>query len=365
MKILCLITDAFGGHGGISKFNRDLLTALCAHPDVEEVVAVPRIMPHPEGNLPAKLKYEKEGVKSKFKFVILVLRILFQRSYNFDLIICGHINLIPLSWLCRKIKGAPLALIIHGIDAWQPTRSLVTNFFVKKIDMLISVSEYTRKRFLDWAEPHDVKVFILPNSVDLSLFSPAPKSQVLSERYGLNGKIVLLTLGRLDSLERAKGFDEVMDVLPQLANEFPNILYLIAGAGRDKNRLEQKVKSLGIEDLVVFTGFVAEAEKTDHYRVADVYVMPSRGEGFGIVLLEAMACGVPTIASKVDGSREALRDGLLGILVDPDNPTELIAGIREALRMPRQIPDGLEHFSDKSFQLRVHQFLDTLTGSSR
>ena len=113
-----------------------------------------------------------------------------------------------------------------------------------------------------------------------------------------------------------KGFDQVMDILPQIRQEIPNIAYLIVGDGSDRSRLEEKAKLMGIADNVVFAGRISESEKADHYRLADVYVMPSHG-GFGIVFLEAMACGIPVIGSKVDGSCEALKHGELGILVDP------------------------------------------------
>ncbi|NVN98846.1 MAG: glycosyltransferase family 4 protein [Geobacteraceae bacterium] len=360
MKILCLMTDAFGGHGGISKFNRDLLTALCSHPDVDEVVAVPRLMPNLPGDLPAKLTYLTGGLNSKAGFVGEVLRLNSKRKH-FDLIICGHINLTPLSFFCSIFSGAPLALIIHGIDAWQPTGSSIVNLVVKRVNLLISVSEYTKERFLGWAGLKDGRCVILPNSIDLARFSPGRKSQALLDRYGLDDRIVLLTLGRLDSRERAKGFDEVLEILPELAEEIPNIIYLIAGDGRDRARLEQKVKALQVEAMVVFTGFVSEEEKTDHYRLADAYVMPSRGEGFGIVLLEAMACGIPTVASVADGSREALRDGFLGTLVDPDKPEEIIAGIKKALKTGRAVPEGLDYFSEANFKSRINRVVDSLS----
>jgi glycosyltransferase involved in cell wall biosynthesis len=85
----------------------------------------------------------------------------------------------------------------------------------------------------------------------------------------------------------------------------------------DRRCLQEKARSLGVHGRVVFAGYVPESEKADHYRLADAYVMPGRGEGFGIVYLEALACGVPVVASEVDGSREAVREGALGILVDP------------------------------------------------
>jgi glycosyltransferase involved in cell wall biosynthesis len=88
--------------------------------------------------------------------------------------------------------------------------------------------------------------------------------------------------------------------------------------------------------------------------------MPSRGEGFGFVFLEAMACGVPAIGSKLDGGREALLDGKLGMLVDPTNPAEIRAAILETLeRRERRVPDGLEYFSFENFAERAN----AVTGS--
>jgi glycosyltransferase involved in cell wall biosynthesis len=113
-----------------------------------------------------------------------------------------------------------------------------------------------------------------------------------------------------------------------------------------------------LADRVIFTGFVPEEEKTDCYALADAYVMPSHGEGFGIVLLEAMACGVPTVASKLDGGREALIDGRLGALVDPRNREEIRVATLAALRHPRMRPPGLEYFSYENFTRRARGLID-------
>ena len=120
-------------------------------------------------------------------------------------------------------------------------------------------------------------------------------------------------------------------------------------------RLQRKAIDCGVGNRVRFTGLFAEEEKADIYNLADVYAMPSRGEGFGFVLLEAMASGVPVIASKHDGGREAVLDGKLGALVDPSNPAEIRAAISDALQLgERRVPDGLEHFGFDRFTERVH-----------
>jgi glycosyltransferase involved in cell wall biosynthesis len=104
---------------------------------------------------------------------------------------------------------------------------------------------------------------------------------------------------------------------------------------------------------------VQEHEKADLYNLADVYVMPSRGEGFGFVFLEAMACGVPVIGSRLDGGREALRGGELGRLVDSTNPAEVRVAILDAMAEgPRSVPAGLDYFSFANFEQRLHAILD-------
>ena len=354
MRILVLLTDAFGGYGGIAKFNRDLLTALCAYPECKEVVAVPRIMRSVPEEMPQNLRFITRAIDSKIKYVAAINKIL-SGGAKFDLIICGHINLLPLAYYCHMRSRAPLGLIIHGIDAWQPTKSLLINRLVNKIDYFISVSEFTKQRFLEWTKLDVSKGYILPNCVDISKFGPGPKNADLLKRYGLEGKKVLMTLGRLVSHERYKGFDEVLDVLPKLAVDIPNIAYLIAGDGDDRKRLEGKAEALGVADKVVFAGFIPEKEKADHYRIADVYVMPSRGEGFGIVFLEAMACGIPVIGSTADGSQEALREGVLGMLVDPADWAVLKDAVLKSMQIAeRKMPEGLDYFSYHQFQERVH-----------
>lgn len=360
MKVLVLIPDGFGGRGGIAKFNKDFLTALCSHPQSTEVVAIPRRVVDPLGSLPKKLTYITSGLNGKINYGLTILQTIKQNS-QFDLIVSGHINLLPFAYLVSMWTKAPMFLVLHGIEAWQPSPSRLANSLVNQIDGLISVSELTKQRFINWAKFDKFQTFILPNTVNLENYQPNAKSSNLIKHYHLEDKTVLLTLGRLDYKERYKGFDEVLEVLPNLIDEIPNVVYMIVGEGRDRQRLEEKVKLLGVEKYVIFTGFVTESEKADYYRLADAFVIPSKGEGFGIVCLEAMACGIPIVASKVDGSREAVRNGLLGILVNPDDPQDVKAGILEALKRPRGVvPEGLDYFSNENFERRCHQMLDSL-----
>lgn len=359
MRILVLTTDAFGGHGGIAKYNRDLLTALCAHPSCVEVTAVPRIILNQPDVLPGKLRYVTEGLNSKFKYVVTIVKTVYKYP-NYDMVICGHINLLPIAYAISLWKRVPLVLLIYGIDVWKPTKNRFANYLIRKIDWVVSISRITKERLQRWSGLGDDRFYLLPNAFEQERYGLGPKKEELLNRYGLRGKKVLMTFGRLVSQERYKGFDEVLELLPTLLCKIPDLVYMIAGEGNDRIRLEQKAKQLGVKQNVVFTGLVREKEKADYYRLTDVFVMPSRGEGFGFVFLEAMACGIPVVASKVDGSREAVRDGELGILVDPNNPEEIMAGILEALKRPREIPKGLDYFSYQNFEQRLHRIVDQI-----
>lgn len=356
MRTLALVTDAFGGFGGISKFNRDLLTSLCDLAECDEIVALPRLASEELGTIPGKLTYLLNGIGGKLKYSLATLvAILTKRP--FDLVICGHINLLPLAWLCSVITGGRLLLVVHGIDAWKPTGSWLANNLVDRIDFFISVSDFTRQKFCEWSGVEQDKGFILPNCIEVEKFGLRDKNYVLVERYRLGGKKVIMTLGRMSSSERYKGFDEILEVLPELALVIPEIAYLIVGDGDDRARLQQKAVKLGVAERVIFTGRISEEEKADHYRLADVFAMPGRGEGFGIVYLEAMACGVPVIASDCDGSREAVLGGKLGLLVDPASSEQLQENIIKALKKPIGIPEELGYFYVNKFSQRLHAII--------
>lgn len=359
MRTLNLLPDAFGGRGGIAKFNRDLLTSFCSYCDTKEVVALPRNLVDPIERLPRRLNYIVDATVSKQRFLLESLQVVIKNS-DFDVIVCGHINLLPLAYVIHLYSKAPLLLIIHGIEAWQPSPSRLANYLTNNVDAVLAVSETTLNRFLEWTQPKNAKFFILPNAVELEGYTPGNKASDLMELYGLHGKTVLLTLGRLDYKERYKGFDEVVEALPKLLPKHPNLVYLIAGEGPDRPRLEAKVRRLNLEKQVIFSGFIPENRKADYYRLADAFLMPSRGEGFGIVLLEAMACGIPVMGSKLDGSSEALLHGKFGVLIDPTNSEDVKAGIQKTLECPKQVPEGLDYFSLTNFEKRCHQILDSL-----
>jgi phosphatidylinositol alpha-1,6-mannosyltransferase len=355
LRVTMLLSDGFGGKGGIAKFNRDLLEALSQSPDIERTLGLPRLIPAPiSGRLPEFVRYDRRAAKGKLAFTRRVVTLILSREAP-DLVICAHINLLPLGFILARLRRARLALVIHGIDAWTPTRSSLANRLARHADTLLSVSRYSAERFAAWSGFPAGRTTILPNCVDLERFVPGPRDEKLARRYGLDGAQVILTVGRLAPEERYKGFDQILELLPDLLASRPKLKYMIVGEGGDRARLKAKARGLGVSAAVIFAGFVAEEEKIAHYHLADAYVMPSTGEGFGIVLVEAAACGLPVIGANAGGSREALLEGKLGRLVDPQDKGALLAAIEAALdgKPPLPRPPDVATFGVDAFRSRV------------
>ena len=208
------------------------------------------------------------------------------------------------------MRGVPLVLAIYGIDAWERPKSWTYRIAVRFPGLVISISQITLDRYLAWSGLHSA-TSIVPNAIDLGMFAIGERDPELEERLNLAGCKVIMTFGRMVGQERYKGFDQVIELLPRLRRHFPDLVYMAAGDGNDRGRLEAKAREMGVADFVRFTGFIPEGQKADYYRLADAYVMPSAGEGFGYVVLEALACGIPVVASTIDGTREAVRGGKL------------------------------------------------------
>ena len=353
LRIVMFLSDGFGSFGGISRFNRDFLSALDHSQHVERVQAVPRLITEPISEpIPESVVYDRRAARGKPAFLMRSLTYA-QRRHRTHIVICGHLNLLAVAYFVARLQRARLVLILHGIEAWVPTKDGLVNALAHRIDSFIAVSQYTADRFASWSGAPREHGFVLPNCVDLERFVAAPRDIGLAVRYGVEGKKVLMTMGRMESRERYKGFDEVIGAMPALLKHRKDLVYLAVGDGPDRPRLEAKVRDLKLDGQVIFTGRIPEGEKVDHYNLADVYVMPSTGEGFGIVLIEAAACGVPLVGSALDGSRDALLNGRLGQLIDPHNPQELVAAVLTALEQPHERQLAVETFGVPNFRARV------------
>src|SRR5690349_17882734 len=195
VRLVVLVTDAFGGRGGIAQFNRDLLGALTSRDASLEVVALPRIVLDQPSGIPPGVHFDVSGATGKASYITRVLQT--AGTLRFDGVICGHVNLAPLAAATAMLRRVPLLLITHGIEAWRPIPGSLRRQALRRVNAFVSVSNYTRNRFLSWAPVrHDVG-YVIPNCVDLSRFTPGLKRHELLNKYGLHGKKVLLTVARL------------------------------------------------------------------------------------------------------------------------------------------------------------------------
>ena len=363
VRVLALVTDAYGGTGGIAQYNRDFLESVAAHESVSEVVVLPRVIAREMQPLPPRIRHIDSAAGSKLQFLRAATRIS-RDSGPFDLIICGHVNLLPLAYALARRQKARLMVLAYGLEVWNPGR-WPKRYMLHRTDTVVAISAFTIKRLRQWAVIAGERALLVPNAIDLDAYTPGPKNEALRARLGFGNGPVLMTLGRMDASERAKGFDEVLEVLPSLLEDFPDLWYCAAGDGTDRQRLQEKARLLGVADRVVFPGYVSEEDKLDYYRLTDLFVMPSRLEGFGYVFLEALATGVPVVASSVDGSKEAVRGGAWGALADPSNRDEVLTAIRNGLRYPK-LPDRseLEYFSKDRFRDRTWRAFNRAMRSS-
>ncbi len=350
--ILALITDGFGGSGGIAQYNRDLITALAACRGTGRIVVLPRL--GEAGAAPPagvrQLKPRRNAAVYSLAAVKAALTL-----GPFDLVFCGHLHLAPLARLLSILLGVPLWLQLHGWEAWRVPRRIERRA-AEGADLITAVSRYTRSRFLASCGVDPARVRVLPPTV-APCFGRGPKAAALAERYGLSGKRVLLTVGRLDADERRKGQDRIIGALPNIIAAFPDIVYLIVGGGDDKTRLEALAHDLAVADHVVFAGTVSSDELPQLYRLADVFVMPSTQEGFGIVFLEAAASGLRVIGGNADGSLDALADGAIGTAVDPADSSALVRAVTAGLAGDAAEPAGVARFGFANFARHVEQLL--------
>lgn len=186
------------------------------------------------------------------------------------------------------------------------------------------------------------KIFVLPNPVDGQKFYPASKPEDLIRKYGLSGYSIILTVARLAKTEQYKGYDKVIEALPLVLQKNPRVKYFLIGKGDDEKRVRDLIGKNNLRENVIISGGLTDEELVKYYNLCDLFVMPSKGEGFGFVFLEALACSKPVISGNQDASPEPLLGGELGLLVNPDNTKEISDAIMKILdkKAPSKILDG-------------------------
>jgi phosphatidylinositol alpha-1,6-mannosyltransferase len=353
--MLALVTDAFGGRGGIAQYNRDFLGALVEVGAVSSIMVVPRHAPDPPA-LPETIE-QTLARPGRIRYSVAALRAALGRRVN--LVFCGHLYMAPLAALIAQLKGAKLIVQTHGIEAW-PRPSRLQRAALESADLVLCVSRCTRTAVLSWATIAPERVLVVPNTVR-EAFTLGDGSTTRAA-LAVENKRVLLTVGRMDPGQRYKGQDRIIAAIPYIVAQGHDVEYLVAGEGDDRARLEELARDVGVSGRVRFLGAIGLQSLIELYRVADLFVMPSTGEGFGIAFLEAMASGTPALGLEVGGSRDALADGQLGTVV---SEAELPVAIARLLAKPKPDPVAIAaaahaRFSRETFTTGVSAALNRL-----
>ena len=246
-------------------------------------------------------------------------------------------ELLASGWvirLFRFVPGVRTVAYVHGEeitteDLYDPGHRRARRILLRS-DRIVVVSRFTQQAVLSLLGGAADRVRLIENGVDGERFHPAAKAEDLVELYRLAGCFVFVSVCRL--LEK-KGIDQAIRGFAELVVRHPDSRYLIVGAGPHGDELQALAHRLGVADRVVLTGQVADDELADHYRLGDAFVMPNRAlrngdtEGFGLVFLEANACGLPVMAGRDGGSSDAVRHGVNGLVVDGHSPHEVAAAM--------------------------------------
>jgi phosphatidylinositol alpha-1,6-mannosyltransferase len=239
--------------------------------------------------------------------------------------------------IAAKKAHLPCVLYAHGEEIKIYSKlfpeKYVIKYIYKKADGIIANSQFTFGELIRLGvEPK--RLHLIYPGVDTEVFRPGLDCNNWKRRLNLNGCRVLLTVSRLS--ER-KGHDQVIRALPHLLKRIPNLVYIIAGNGAEEERLKNLCGNLGVDSNVHFLGYVDDALLPSLYNVADVFVMPNREtrtgeiEGFGMVFIEANACGVPVVAGKSGGTASAVIDGKTGYLVNGNDVGDVAEKLRRLL----------------------------------
>lgn len=333
-KTLFVYLSGFSNTGGIEKVNLSILKSIS---DKEFSENLPQAYGVYDNLIDTRYfpRFLFKGFNANR--VKLVLSFIFT-PIPWDHVIVGHVNLgLAIRILKIRKPSIKITLIAHGIEVWGVLKGN-KKWILNNSDRILSVSNFTKNNLVNLNKIQANKIHIQPNCLDPYYVKTELKNKpsYLLKRYNIPiDKKIILTISRFSKTEKYKGYDKVLTVLAKLKNEFNNFLYILGGKGdmEETERIKKMIREFNLEENVLFLGYIPIDELADFYKLADIFVMPSKNEGFGIVFIEAAFNGNLVIGGNGDGSKEALMDGKIGKLVDPDDFQGLYELILMALKI--------------------------------
>ena len=349
---LYIYLAGFSSTGGIQRFNRNIIFAL------------QKIVNQQHKPILVYSGYDKTSSFSQSqpnwfkgfnqKRLLFILSSLWSGLHARQVVL-GHINLSIIGLILKIFRpDIKVTLITHGIEVWGNLSYLKRNA-LRKADCVLAVSQYTQNILVEkqGVLPHRISIFQNTLGYQFESESKPMANLALRNRLHLPADArIILTISRLAGYEKDKGYDKVIEIMPDLLRHLPNLHYVLGGSASDIEfaRLQEKIKQLNLDSHIHMPGYITDGELSTYYSGADIFVMPSKKEGFGIVYIEAMANGTPVIAGNKDGSTDAVSAYQLGHLIDPDNKEELSKTILHILSSESDYSDAEKVKRDFSFE---------------
>jgi phosphatidyl-myo-inositol dimannoside synthase len=355
MKTLLLCPELFARESGIQRILRLYLKALCGLADPGDEV---RLVVLNDAEFPAaqlqryaseKLTARRPCGRRKAQFVRRALR----ASAAVDRVVCGHLGQLGVAWLARCLHPRlDYYLVAHGIEVWR-SYTWMERLALRGARRILCVSDFTRREMQRRITLPESQFVVVPNALDPRF------DNISSEPMTASGDPIILTVARLDAKERYKGVDHLIEAMPAIRLAVPAARLRIIGVGTDLPRLQELATSLGAADAVDFAGFVNDDGLSAAYRECTLFALPSQGEGFGIVFLEAMAHGKPCLGANAGAIPEII-DSTSGVLADYGAVRQIAAKAVWALQRPwnsEQIRQHAAQFSYPAFKARLRSAL--------
>jgi glycosyltransferase involved in cell wall biosynthesis len=302
--------------------------------------------------------------RSKSQFVLAAMR---AASRKPSLVIAMHPHLAPIVWAMRIRSPKCFSMVFaHGIEVWQ-SLGWPRGPALRLANMVIGPSTDTVRHLISeqGIDPQKTRrlAWGLDPEFEARFLKPCPPQ--LPPGFP-EGARIILTVGRWDARERYKGADTLITVLPRVLQTAPDVFLVLVGDGDDRPRLEQLARDLGVSERTRFLHGLTPDELFACYAKCEVFALPSRGEGFGFVFLEAMAHAKPVIGGAHGGVPDVIEDGASGVLVQHGDLDRLSVALESVLSNPSRAREMgargrqrlLSEYSFEQFQSRLTAILD-------
>ena len=269
--------------------------------------------------------------RSKGRFTVTAVKAARRKA---KLVLAAHPNLAPVVQAMRIVAPRMKSIVCaHGADVWEPL-GLLQRLALRHSNLVLAPSKDTAEHVATEQGVPEERIRVLPWGLDPqfeALISPG-SHPVLPENFP-SGRVIL-SVGRWLAAERYKGMDTLITALPRLLTQRPEVQLVLVGSGDDRAWLEDLAEQTGVNRHVHFLTGLTYSEIAACYAACEIFAMPSGGEGFGLVYLEAMACGKPVIGGLHGGAPEVIQDGVTGYLVPHGDPIQLATSLETLLADP-------------------------------